>query len=134
MTQTQPFYTCLLLTLYLAPCAWQDWQTRKVSNWLTVPGFIVAWPLALWLGNLEWAVAVFVGCYVAWQFKGMGAADGKLATLMAAIYPATIMLSLFMLAIGFAHQWFRGQRGSELPAAVAYLVGALLMTLLIMVG
>ena len=79
-------------------------------------------------------MAVFVGCFVAWQFKGMGAADGKLATLMAAIDPATIVLSRLMLVPSFAHQWFRGQRGSALPAAVAYLVGALLMTLLVMVG
>lgn len=72
MSSTTQLYAYIALTAYLAPCAWQDWRTRKVSNWLTVPAFVAAWPLALWFSNLEWTVAVFLGCYIAWQFKGMG--------------------------------------------------------------
>lgn len=129
MSSTTQLYASLILTAYLAPCAWQDWRTRKVSNWLTVPAFVAAWPLALWFGNLEWTVAVFLGCYVAWQFKGMGAADGKLATLMAAISPVTVLTSLFVLAISFSCQWFAHKRKQALPAAVACFAAALLVTI-----
>ena len=38
--------------LWLLPCAIQDRRTRHVSNWLTVPLFIVAWPVALLTGHL----------------------------------------------------------------------------------
>ncbi len=118
MSSTTQLYACLILTAYLAPCAWQDWRTRKVSNWLTVPAFVVAWPLALWFGNLEWAVAVFLGCYVAWQFKGMGAADGKLATLMAAIHPILLINSVGLLVFGFLIVRILAKSARSLPASV----------------
>ena len=120
MTHTHQLYACLALTVYLAPCAWQDWRTRKVSNWLTVPAFIVAWPLAIWCGNLEWTVAVFVGCYVAWQFKGMGAADGKLATLMAAVTPGAIVISTMLMCVAFVVRAFYLKERSSLPAGLYF--------------
>ena len=129
MSSTTQLYACIALTAYLAPCAWQDWRTRKVSNWLTVPAFVAAWPLAIWLGNLEWTVAVFLGCYVAWQFKGMGAADGKLATLMAAINPYTLGISITLLAIGFIQLKMIKPKAKALPAALFYFVGALILIL-----
>lgn len=89
---TSNLIASLLLTLYLLPCAWQDWHNHRVSNWLTVPAFIVAWPLAIWFGNLEWTMAVYLGCYIAWQRKDMGAADGKLATMTAAICPEVLLI------------------------------------------
>jgi Flp pilus assembly protein protease CpaA len=32
---------------WLLPCALQDFRTRRVSNRLTVPLFVLAWPAAL---------------------------------------------------------------------------------------
>ena len=110
--------TTLLLALYLLPCAWQDWRTRHVSNWLTIPAFVAAWPLALWAGNFPLALAVFAGCYIAWNMKGMGAADAKLAVLVAAVAPLAIAVAGVLLAVGFVvgRVWRRAPQ--RLPAAV----------------
>jgi Flp pilus assembly protein protease CpaA len=64
--------------LYLS-CAFQDHRTRRVSNWLTVPLFIVAWPVAILTGHLTLTFAIFLGVYVATKLEPRaGAADGKL--------------------------------------------------------
>jgi Flp pilus assembly protein protease CpaA len=94
-------HLALLLTLYLLPCTVQDLRTRHVSNWLTIPAFVAAWPLALWLGTLPFTLAVFAGCYVAWRAGGMGPADGKLAVLVAAVSSDALMLSGFLVALVF---------------------------------
>ncbi len=62
-----PVFHGLLLTLWLLPCALQDYRTRHVSNWLTVPLFLLAWSAALWLGHFPLTVATFIGVYVAYQ-------------------------------------------------------------------
>ena len=64
-----PLFRSTLLTLWLLPCAIQDRRTRHVSNWLTVPLFIVAWPVALLTGHLALTCAVFVGVYVATKLE-----------------------------------------------------------------
>ena len=127
MSSTTQLYAYIALTAYLAPCAWQDWRTRKVSNWLTVPAFVIAWPLALWFGNLEWTVAVFLGCYVAWQFKGMGAADGKLATLMAAVAPGTVLISTMLLFVVFLMHKTGNEGEVKLPATVIFAISIILV-------
>lgn len=38
------------LALFLLSCTLHDHCSRRVSNWLTLPNFCAAWPLALWLG------------------------------------------------------------------------------------
>jgi Flp pilus assembly protein protease CpaA len=122
----------LLLVLWLLPCAIQDYRHRRVANWLTVPAFFAAWPLALWLGETErvmLTLAVFAGCWVAWQMGGMGAADGKMATCIAAVSPLALGIGTVLLALGF--MGMRGWRGqsASLPAGVAFYLGALVAAL-----
>jgi Flp pilus assembly protein protease CpaA len=117
----------LTLVLWLLPCAIQDYRARRVANALTVPAFFAAWPLALWLGDgerLMFVLAVFAGCWFAWQMGGMGAADGKMATLIAAVSPLALGMGGVLLALGFVGmRLWRGQSVS-LPAGVAFYVGA----------
>jgi Flp pilus assembly protein protease CpaA len=117
----------LLLVLWLLPCALQDYRTRRVANWLTVPAFFAAWPLALWLGDgerLMFTLAVFGGCWLAWGMGGMGAADGKMATLIAAVSPIALGMGVLLLVLGFVGvRLWRGQSAS-LPAGVAFYGGA----------
>lgn len=124
MTSLCETVACSLLTLFLLPCAIQDWRTRRVSNWLTIPGFALAWIAALWFQNLPVTIAVFVGCYVAWQMKWMGAADGKLATLMAAVAPEAIWASGLLLGLSFLLLRLRGRQDEHLPAAAWYFAGS----------
>jgi Flp pilus assembly protein protease CpaA len=58
-------HRAVALALWQLPCALQDYWTRRVSNWLTVPLFVLAWPVALLSGKLPLTFAVFVGVVVA---------------------------------------------------------------------
>lgn len=71
----------LFLTfLWLLPCAWQDWRTGEVSNWLTVPALalallarLVGWTVTPWL-----VILVITGLAVlSWHFGVLGGADAK---------------------------------------------------------
>ena len=114
----------LLLTIFLIPCAIQDWRIHRVTNWLTIPAFGLAWIAAFWLENLPLTVAVFGGCYIAWQLRWMGAADGKLATLMAAVAPGSLLVSALLLAVTFLVLRLKGQSDQQLPAAVWFCAGS----------
>lgn len=127
----------LLAVLWLLPCAVQDWRRRQVSNWLTVPAFLAAWPLALWLGGedgLVFTFAVFAGCWFAWQMGSMGPADGKLATFLAAAAPGSVPLAgLALTAMFLGHRLVRGEAG-RLPGVVGLYVGAALWLLWLAMG
>jgi len=114
------------LALYLLPCAIQDFRSRRVSNWLTLPAFFAAWPLALWLGGEErlfFTFAVFAGCWLAWGMKSMGAADGKLATIIAAVSPAALGVGVLLLVMGFVGLRLRRGEATSLPAVVGFYAG-----------
>lgn len=115
------------LLVWLLPCALQDWRSRHVSNWLTLPAFLLAWPLSLWLGGEErllFTFALFAGCWFAWQMKGMGAADGKIAVALAALLPSAVLWSGLFLLLWFVGLRLRRREGS-VPAVVALYLGAL---------
>lgn len=125
------------LALFLLPCAIQDYHSRRVSNWLTLPAFCVAWPLALWLGGEErlfFTFAVFAGCWLAWGMKSMGGADGKLATIIAAVSPMALGVGVLLLVAGFVGLRMRKGDSASLPAAVGFYGGAVGMALLVGVG
>jgi Flp pilus assembly protein protease CpaA len=124
-----PLLRCLLMTLWLLPCAIQDWRTRRVSNWLTVPLFMVAWPVALLLGNLTLTTAAFLGTYVAWKAKtGMGAADGKIAVGLAAFAPSALAIGFVLEGGVFLARRWREKPGSSIPGAFWFWIGAWLAT------
>ena len=55
----------------------------------------------------------------------MGAADGKLATLIAAVSPATLGMGVVFLVVWFLCVRLRRGASGSLPAAVALYVGAI---------
>ena len=122
----------LLLVFFLLPCALQDYRARQVSNYLTLPAFFAAWPLALVLGGEErlfFTFAVFAGCWLAWGMRSMGAADSKLATCIAALSPTVLGLGGLLLVVGFVGLRLRQGEATSLPAAVGLYGGAVVMAL-----
>jgi Flp pilus assembly protein protease CpaA len=89
----------LISLLPLGVAAWQDIRTRHVSNWITIPLFVLAWPLAWWLHGWEGLAVtgvVFLVTLFAMPY-GFGAADGKLAVFLAAVGGAlAVLLALLM--------------------------------------
>ena len=99
--------TQMILLLSLAPlgvASWQDMRTRNVSNWITIPLFFLAWPLAWWLhgwAGIEVVVVTFIATYAAMPF-GFGAADGKLAVFLAGLGGApAVLLALGLVLLIF---------------------------------
>lgn len=125
------FYYTTALTLFLLPCALQDWRYHEVSNWLTLPAFVVGWTAAFYLNSVALTTSIFVGCYMAWLMKGVGAADGKVATLVAAVAPASLAMTGFLLGLTFLLLRLSGHRDTRLPTVVWLWLGSLLYTILL---
>ena len=107
----------------------QDYRYHRISNWLTVPLFIVALPVALFTNTFVLTFAVFVGFYVAWALQaGMGAADGKIAVGMAGIAPWGFLISLAIQTLAFLYCRLRGCRDQRLPGAVGFYLGGVVLT------
>ncbi len=122
-----PLFCSVLMVLWLLPCAIQDRRTRHVSNWLTVPLFLLAWPVAILTGHLALTFAVFVGVYVATKLEPRtGAADGKLMVGLAAFAPLALGMGVLLELAAFGVLRLRGQRAAAIPGALWLYVGSLL--------
>lgn len=116
----------LLTAVWLGLCAWQDGKTRHVSNLLTLPAFLLAWPVALWDGTIVLVFAVFAGTYTAHAMRQMGAADGKIATALTAFAPLGLAAGAGMSALAFLWLRIRGEGGKPIPGAVWMFAGTAL--------
>jgi hypothetical protein len=125
-----PQFRSVLMVLWLLPCAIQDRRTRHVSNWLTVPLFILAWPVAILTGHFALTFAVFVGVYVATKLEPRaGAADGKLMVGMAAFAPLALGLGVLLELTIFATRRLRDRLDVAIPGALWLYVGSLMSAL-----
>ena len=119
----------IILTIWLLPAAWFDYRSRRVPNWLTLPPL----PVALWWawahGALGLTLTVLAAGYIAFRFGGLGGADGKIATVVAAVSPPALALTGLLLLAGFIGQRLR-KKAHSLPAAPFFLVAVLLTLLL----
>ena len=122
-----PLFRSAALTLWLLPCAIQDRRTRHVSNWLTVPLFILAWPVAILAGHFALTFAVFVGVFVASQVEPrFGGADAKLMVGLAALAPFGLGIAVVLEAVVFAVLRLRRRTAVAIPGALWLYLGALL--------
>jgi hypothetical protein len=110
-------------------------RTRHVSNWLTVPLLLLAWPVGLLTGNFPLAFAAFAGVYVAfrWLGNGFGPADGKIAVGLAEILPPALLPGLAIQTLTFLICRLCGRTGMRLPGVVGFLVGTIGVTMAMMV-
>jgi Flp pilus assembly protein protease CpaA len=127
-----PLFRSVVLVIWLLPCALQDYRTRHVSNWLTVPLFLVAWPVALLTGHLALTFAVFIGVYVATKLEPRaGAADGKLMVGLAAFAPLALGIGSLLEVVVFAVLRLRGRRDAAISGALWLYLGSLLSAVLL---
>lgn len=130
-----PLLRSAVMVFWLLPCALQDYRTRRVSNWLTVPLFVLAWPVALLTDHFALTCAVFVGVYVATKLEPRaGAADGKLMVGLAAFAPLALGIGVLLEGVIFIVLRLRSQHTAAIPGAlwlyVGSVVGAIVLTML----
>ena len=120
-----PLLRYVLVMLWLLPCAIQDRRTRRVSNWLTIPLFLAAWPASLLLKTSLLTFATFAGFWLAFQLEkgSMGGADGKIATGLAAFAPLALLASIAINGLAFLILRLRGKTNVQLPGAVGFYLG-----------
>ena len=122
-----PLLLHVLVMLWLLPCAIQDRRTRQVSNWLTVPLFLAAWPVALLTGHFPLTCVVFVGVYVATKLEPRaGAADGKLMVGLAAFAPLALGIGVLLEVVIFVVLRLRDRRDIAISGAPWLYLGSVL--------
>lgn len=122
-----PLFRSVLMVLWLLPCAIQDYRTRRVSNWLTIPLFLIAWPVAILTGYFPLTFAVFAGVYVASRIEQrFGAADGKLMVALAAFAPLALGIAVILEGLVFILLRLRQRTAAAIPGVLWLYVGALL--------
>lgn len=125
----QPIAAQLFLTVWLIPCAIFDVRRRRIPNWLTLPAI----PVALWWawgqGTVLLALVVLGAGFLAFQAGGMGGADGKLATVQAAVNPLALLTAGLLMIATFVGLRLAGRKDNRLPAALWFWAGSLLTLL-----
>ena len=117
-----------LIILWLAACAVQDLLRRQVSNWLTLPPFVLAAGLAVWHGGETLLLFGLVSLVMMGSFwkGGTGGADGKILAVLAVFLPVGFLLAVvFRLLVG-AWLWLRRGKSTRFPAVAVFAAAALL--------
>lgn len=113
-----PLFRSVLMVLWLLPCAIQDYRTRHVSNWLTIPLFLIAWPAAILTDHSPLTFAVLVGVDVASKLEPrFGAADGKVMVGLAALCPLALAFGVLLETVVLVVLRLHGHSQTAIPGA-----------------
>jgi Flp pilus assembly protein protease CpaA len=115
------------LVLWLFVCAVQDVLRLHVSNWLTLPPFVLAAIWAAWQGGETLVLFGLVTLVMFWSWlKGVGAADGKILAVLAVFMPAGFLLAVVLRLLVGVWLWMRHGRTARFPAVPVFAAGAVL--------
>src|SRR5437870_12983718 len=102
--QVMPRGIEIVLVALVAVAAWSDLRTRRIPNWITVPGAVMGFALQISYRGLPGAIAslegaalglgIFIALYVA---AGMGAGDVKLFGAVGALVGPQSLILVFVL-------------------------------------
>jgi len=98
-----------LAVLLALIAGWTDWRSRRIPNWLTVPGFFIGLTVNTvaggWLGLRMALLGAGLGLLVLVPFvlvRSLGAGDWKLAGALGAFVGPGALLDLLMVSIFIA--------------------------------
>ena len=85
--------------------------------------------MALWwaAGNdtIPFTLTVLAATFLAFQLGGMGGADGKMATVQAAISPVALLATGLLLLATFVVLRFKQENRNRLPAGLWFFAGSM---------
>ncbi len=129
-----PLFRSGLMVIWLLPCAIQDLRTRRVSNWLTIPLFLIAWPVAIVTDNFPLTFAVFVGVFVATKLEPrFGGADAKLMVSLAAFAPLGLAIAVILEGLVLLLLRLRWRTAAVIAGASWLYLGAALNAVILLV-
>jgi len=98
-----------LAVLLALLAGWTDWRSRRIPNWLTVPGFFIGLTVNAvaggWLGLKMALLGAGLGLLVLLPFvlvRSLGAGDWKLAGALGAFVGPGALLDLLMVSVFIA--------------------------------
>jgi len=129
-----PWVPHTLLFAWLVVMAVQDWRRREVTNWLTLPPFVLGILYALDRGGETLVLTgitlvVFLGARAFW--KAQGAADIKVLVTLAAFWPEALYAALILTAAWSLVRIAKGQ-GREAYAGIPPMAAGSLIVLLVL--
>jgi prepilin peptidase CpaA len=93
-----------ILFILVAAAAWSDLRTRRIPNWITIPGAFLGFALQAWYGGLSGALASFAGAglglsifILLYAAGGMGAGDVKLFGAVGAFVGPQALVIIFVI-------------------------------------
>ncbi|MFZ1006586.1 MAG: A24 family peptidase [Candidatus Sulfotelmatobacter sp.] len=98
-----------LAVLLALLAGWTDWRSRRIPNWLTVPGFFIGLAVNTlaggWLGLKIALLGAGLGLLVLLPFvlvRSLGAGDWKLAGALGAFVGPGVLFDLLMVSVFIA--------------------------------
>ena len=113
-------YFSVLLLMILA--AVQDYKTREVSNWITVPIF-VSGVVVMCVSRPPMAIIVSLILLFIWHKGWMGGADVKALVGLLGIWSTAALVSIFTIGVQGLITRLRGKKSAPGLVAIAAGVG-----------
>ncbi len=121
------------LTLLLVVAGIQDWRSRKVSNWITIPLFVAGLIACIWrifidpFNGIAVAIMIVLLTATIWKKDWMGGADWKVLVGLFGLWPLAGIVSVGATGIYGAAVivWTRNLR-ARIPAVSAIAIAVTL--------
>ena len=127
------------LTLLLIVAGTQDWSSREVSNWITIPLFVAGLIACVWriftdpLNGFAVAIMILLLTAAIWKKDWMGGADWKVLVGLFGLWPLAGIVSLAATGIYGAAEIIRTRNWRTRIPAVSVIAVAVTLTFFIVV-
>ena len=125
-----------VLTAALIVSGVQDWRSREVSNWITIPLFIAGWVACIWRLTTNFfggaALIILMLILTALACTGwMGGADWKVLAGLFGLWPLAGFASLVLAGVwGLVEVARTRDRHVRIPAVTAFTLATVLIFIL----
>ena len=116
------FVIKVVVLVLLVIAAVQDYKTREVSNWITIPLFLLGLFALMFLHSVLPIIAMTL-LFVSWVKGWLGAADAKVLIGLFGVWSLSAIVSMLLLGIYGAYLLGR-QDEKSFPGLVTIAIGA----------